>query len=102
VENNGGVATSYSYNAKNQLASTTNAQGVTQYAYNIDGIRISQTLGATNTVYVVDSNRDYAQVLNKIRATPASPTPTVMTSSAKTKQAKRPTSTAMVWAAHDS
>jgi choice-of-anchor A domain-containing protein/RHS repeat-associated protein len=66
VENNGGVATSYSYNAKNQLASTTNAQGVTQYAYNIDGIRISQSLGTTNTVYVVDSNRDYAQVLNEI------------------------------------
>tara|TARA_R110002072_G_scaffold302008_1_gene483381 strand:- start:44 stop:817 length:774 start_codon:yes stop_codon:yes gene_type:complete len=59
--------TTYTYDAKNKLTgveklvsgTTTNSS----YTYNADGIRTSQTVEGTETKYVVDSNRDYAQVL---------------------------------------
>ncbi|MEE9345406.1 MAG: RHS repeat-associated core domain-containing protein [Methylococcales bacterium] len=53
------------YNAKNQLIEVDNAGGVTRYQYNSDGIRTGQTTGLETTGYVVDSNRDYAQVLQE-------------------------------------
>jgi len=36
------------------------------YSYNVNGIRDSKTEGSVTTSYVVDSNRDYAQVLEEI------------------------------------
>ncbi|MFC3700202.1 putative Ig domain-containing protein [Reinekea marina] len=63
-----GQTTVYTYNAQNQLVSTNNTGTVTQYRYNPSGIR-SQKIDNVNTIdeittdYIVDENRDYAQVL---------------------------------------
>ncbi len=59
--------TTYTYNAKQKLttASITEA-GITtnaSYQYNIDGIRIAKAENGNSTLYLVDSNRDYAQVI---------------------------------------
>jgi len=59
--------TTYTYDAKNKLTGVDKlVSGVTtnsSYTYNADGIRTSQTVEGVETKYVVDSNRDYAQVL---------------------------------------
>ncbi len=47
------------------MVETDNAGGITNYHYNADGIRTGQTTGLETTGYVVDSNRDYAQVLQE-------------------------------------
>lgn len=36
------------------------------YQYNTDGIRTGSTEGAVTTLYVVDTNRDYAQVISEV------------------------------------
>ncbi len=61
----------YSYDAKNKLigVSTTESDvevSSSAYGYNINGIRDSKTEGGVTTSYVVDSNRDYAQVLEEV------------------------------------
>jgi RHS repeat-associated protein len=61
----------YSYDAKNKLigVSTTESDievSSSAYSYNINGIRNSKTEGGVTTSYIVDSNRDYAQVLEEI------------------------------------
>ncbi|WP_341502516.1 putative Ig domain-containing protein [Gallaecimonas sp. GXIMD4217] len=62
--------TRYGYNAKNKLVSVERLQGGTgshiDYGYNPDGIRTSQTVDGVATRFVVDSNRDYAQVLAEV------------------------------------
>ncbi len=61
----------YSYDAKNKLigVSTTESDvevSSSAYSYNVNGIRDSKTEGGVTTSYVVDSNRDYAQVLEEV------------------------------------
>ncbi|MCG7945552.1 MAG: hypothetical protein N0C84_04330, partial [Candidatus Thiodiazotropha taylori] len=53
----------YSYNAKNELISVLQGWNNTEYGYNPNGIRTSKTESGETTQYVVDENRDYAQVL---------------------------------------
>jgi len=64
-----GIVSSYSYDAKNHLASgLLNDGGVitsTSYRYDVDGIRIGKTEGAESVDYLVDHNRDYAQVVRE-------------------------------------
>jgi len=65
-----GSTITYGYNAQNQLVSTDNAGLFTTYAYNVNGIRTHKTENAGTiaeqaTRYIVDSNRDYAQVLQE-------------------------------------
>ena len=60
-----GVSQHYTYNAKNQLIEADTTTGITRYQYNNDGIRTGQTSGLDTTDYVVDSNRDYAQVIQE-------------------------------------
>jgi len=60
-----GVVGSFQYNAKNQLASATNAGVTAVFGYDINGIRNTKSSNAITTHFVVDSNRDYAQVLNE-------------------------------------
>lgn len=65
--------TTYTYDAQNKLiavdktvsGTTTNSS----YTYNADGIRTAQTVDGVETKYIVDSNRDYAQVLVELDAT---------------------------------
>ena len=78
-DNNGNTLTetldstvkAFSYDAKNKLigVSTTESDvevSSSAYSYNVNGIRDSKTEGGVTTSYVVDSNRDYAQVLEEI------------------------------------
>ncbi|MCU7862199.1 MAG: hypothetical protein KZQ86_20770, partial [Candidatus Thiodiazotropha sp. (ex Lucinoma kastoroae)] len=51
------------YNAKNQLISVEQGGVTTSYGYNADGIRTSKSEGGVTTTFIVDENRDYAQVL---------------------------------------
>ncbi len=53
----------FTYDAKNKLVSVLKAGVTSSYTYNPDGIRDSKTEGGVTTSFVVDSNRDYAQVL---------------------------------------
>ena len=60
----------YSYDFQNRLvwANITDASGssVVEYVYDVDGIRVQKTVDGTNvTNYLVDKNRDYAQVLEE-------------------------------------
>ncbi len=56
----------YSYDAKNKLTTVEKAGVVTGFTYNSSGIRNSKTEDGVTTSYVVDSNRNYAQVLEEI------------------------------------
>jgi RHS repeat-associated protein len=61
----------YAYDAKDKLigVSTTESDievSSSAYSYNVSGIRDSKTEDGVTTSYVVDSNRDYAQVLEEI------------------------------------
>ena len=58
-----GVVTSYNYNAKNEMVGSNEAGNATAYLYNIDGIRIGKGDVNGQTLYTVDTNRSYAQVL---------------------------------------
>ncbi len=53
----------YNYNAKNELESAMQGGTTTTYGYNPNGIRTSKTENGITTHYIVDENRDYAQVL---------------------------------------
>lgn len=68
TETSGGVVTSYGYNAKNQMVSVTKAGAITGYTYNHNGIRTSRTSLGITTDFIVDENRDYAQVLEEVVA----------------------------------
>lgn len=61
----GGNSKNFSYNAKNQLSEVKNTGVTTNYQYNLDGVRTGQTSGADTTLYVVDSNLNYAQVIQE-------------------------------------
>jgi RHS repeat-associated protein len=64
-----GFQSSYTYDAKNHLASALlNEGGVvtsTTYRYDVDGIRIGKAEGVESVDYLVDHNRDYAQVVRE-------------------------------------
>ena len=62
-EDDQGALTLYGWNSQNQLIEHM-AGGVTSnYRYNPDGVRQGQSDDTSTTDYLVDSNRDYAQVL---------------------------------------
>jgi RHS repeat-associated protein len=61
-----GENVSYSYDYQNRLVRVNDASSgsVIDYAYDVDGIRVQKTVNGTNVAnYLVDKNRDYAQVL---------------------------------------
>jgi len=58
-----GNTSTFNYNAKNQLQSVEKGGNTTGYSYNLNGIRDSKTEGGITTTFIVDQNRDYAQVL---------------------------------------
>ncbi len=57
--------TTYTYNAKQQLIQVSKPGEQINYAYDVDGNRISSTENSNTTDYLVDTNRDFAQVLNE-------------------------------------
>jgi len=64
-----GLQSSYTYDAKNHLAGglLNDAEVITStsYRYDVDGIRTGKTEGADSVDYLVDHNRDYAQVVRE-------------------------------------
>jgi RHS repeat-associated protein len=56
----------YTWNQENRLVGvlSSNGEGIS-YAYDADGIRVSKTINGVTTEYLVDGNRDYAQVLEE-------------------------------------
>jgi RHS repeat-associated protein len=68
TDGNTGVIKTYQYDANQRMVGFSNgrtaddAQDIT-YRYNPDGIRTKTIIGGSSTDYIVDSNRDYAQVI---------------------------------------
>ncbi|WP_020405643.1 tandem-95 repeat protein [Hahella ganghwensis] len=65
TETEDGVVKRYTYSAKNKLIEVEQGGDSTVYGYNVDGIRISKAEGSRLTDFIVDQNRDYAQVLQE-------------------------------------
>jgi RHS repeat-associated protein len=58
--------TLYSWSDRGRLVGVQNPNGdVISYQYNEDGIRVSSTINGVKTSYLLDANRDYAQVLDE-------------------------------------
>ncbi|MFH2045805.1 MAG: RHS repeat-associated core domain-containing protein, partial [Pseudomonadota bacterium] len=57
--------TLYSYDFENRLVGVNSAAGAIAYGYDSDGIRVAKSTGTVITRYLVDKNRDYAQVLEE-------------------------------------
>jgi len=64
--------TTYQYDDRNRMvASSSTAVGVTTtstYNYDLDGNRIAQTVDGETTEYIIDRNRDFAQVIREFSA----------------------------------
>ncbi|TBW58858.1 tandem-95 repeat protein [Marinobacter halodurans] len=58
--------TRYRYDGRNKLVETTRPGYTASYGYNADGIRTRKTENGATIQFVVDSNRDYAQVLAEV------------------------------------
>jgi RHS repeat-associated protein len=56
----------YSWNDRGRLVSVQNpSSDAVSYEYNENGIRVSSTINGVKTSYLLDANRDYAQVLEE-------------------------------------
>ena len=64
---NGSVTDTYVYDAENRLVSATVQSGINpgavDYAYDADGMRTSKTVDGIATAFLLDKNRDFAQVV---------------------------------------
>ncbi|WP_253938791.1 polymorphic toxin-type HINT domain-containing protein, partial [Hahella sp. HN01] len=60
------VSARYTYSAKNKLLAVTKAGETTSFGYNPDGIRTRKAASGSTTDFIVDQNRDYAQVLQEV------------------------------------
>ena len=60
-----GNVISYRYNAKQELTASVKDGITTAYLYNVDGMRIGQANATSQTVYTLDTNRAYAQVVQE-------------------------------------
>lgn len=58
-----GIASTYTYNSKNRLTAANRGGVVQLMSYDPDDARIQKTIGGETTDYLVDTNRDYGQVL---------------------------------------
>ncbi|MBV7299148.1 putative Ig domain-containing protein [Enterovibrio paralichthyis] len=61
----GGETTTYSYDGKNRLALVKAGLDSIEHGYNPEGIRTLSVRNGASTHYVVDSNRQYAQVVRE-------------------------------------
>ena len=59
----------YGYNYENRLVSVDDSTSLILYEYDVDGIKTRKSVDGTVTKYLVDKNRDYAQVLEEIDGT---------------------------------
>ena len=64
-KNGGGANVLYTYDYENHLIQVDNGTSITAYVYDADGIRVASETDGAQTVFVVDKNRQYAQVLEE-------------------------------------
>jgi len=61
--------TTYQYDDRNRMVASNNTVGgvttTSSYRYDIDGNRVQQTVEGDTTAYIVDRNRDFAQVIRE-------------------------------------
>ncbi|MEG3875744.1 hypothetical protein QT983_30915, partial [Microcoleus sp. Z1_B5] len=56
----------YGWNQENRLVGVLSSNGdAISYSYDADGVRVSKTVNGVTTEFLVDKNRDYAQVLEE-------------------------------------
>jgi len=55
----------YSWNKENRLVGVSAPNLSISYEYDADGVRVSKTVNGVKTEFLVDNNRDYAQVLEE-------------------------------------
>jgi RHS repeat-associated protein len=61
-----GESVTYTWNQDNRLVGVQSSNGdAISYAYDADGVRVSKTVNGVKTEFLVDKNRDYAQVLEE-------------------------------------
>ncbi len=65
LTSNGSAVTAYSYDAANRLIRVQEAAKTIDFEYDSDGIRVTRTVDGVITRYLVDKNREYAQVLEE-------------------------------------
>ena len=61
-----GNVTTYTYDAKHKMRSVEKAGVTTEYDYNYRGMRTAKTEAGVTTHFILDENRDYAQVLREV------------------------------------
>lgn len=59
----------YGYDYENRLVSVDDGASLILYDYDVDGIKTRKTVDGAVTKYLIDKNRDYAQVLEEIDGT---------------------------------
>ncbi|MCP4709665.1 MAG: RHS repeat-associated core domain-containing protein, partial [Planctomycetes bacterium] len=64
-KSNVGESNDYYYDYENRLFEVQTGTDIMEYDYDADGIRVSSTKNSIVTNYLVDKNRDYAQVLEE-------------------------------------
>ncbi len=57
--------TAYDYDAEDRLVSVDGPSGLSSYGYDVDGNRIMATEAGVSTHFLVDANRDHAQVIEE-------------------------------------
>ncbi|MDA3895089.1 MAG: PASTA domain-containing protein [Desulfobacteraceae bacterium] len=60
-----GESIAYDYNFENQLTGMETLSSRAAYQYDLDGIRVAQDVDGAETAFIVDKNRQYAQVLEE-------------------------------------
>jgi len=73
-DNNGNTLTkvspneniTYTYDYQNRLIQMNDGTDIIEYAYDTDGMRVQKTVNGNITKFLLDKNRDYAQVLKEI------------------------------------
>ncbi|TRY30325.1 RHS repeat-associated core domain-containing protein [Aliiglaciecola sp. M165] len=63
TETDGITTKTYGYDANQRMISFNDGSQSATYQYNPDGIRVAKSVDTTDTFFLVDSNRDYAQVI---------------------------------------
>jgi len=58
-------STRYEYDFENRLIKVKNGSDVIEYTYDTDGMRVQKTVNGNITKFLLDKNRDYAQVLRE-------------------------------------
>ncbi|NKI36319.1 RHS repeat protein [Wenzhouxiangella sp. XN79A] len=61
----GGLDTAYVYDSRDRLVRADSASATLEFGYDVNGVRQSRTENGQRTDFLVDANRDYAQVIEE-------------------------------------